>query len=155
MSKLGMNKCLILFDGDDQEYAQKIIKHISNFGIVVNTDVSWIGNIRVGENIEDAMSDMVKTCDIIIYLFSANTNISTMIMLAQIKVTYALYVSEVADFVLDYVEKESDIIITPQEAIMQLGWSKGFSIAMQRIFGSRAIKRDKLKAVLFWIPRLH
>ena len=148
-----MTRCLILFDGDDFEISEKIKRHISNFGVIVDVSIKGIADFGLGENIDDFISSMIETCDCVIYMFSANTDIEKMISLSKIKPTYALYVSDVAEFVIEYIEKEPGIIITPKKSILEIGWHKGISLAMQQIFGKKADRKHRLKIILLWIPR--
>lgn len=150
-----MEKCLVLFDGEDIEIAEKIKRHISLFGAIVDTQVGWAGDIKIGENIDEALAKMVEAADGIIYILSANTNLTSLVTIAESKQTYALYVSEVADFIVEYLERETKVMVLPSEAIMNIGWHKGLSLAMEKMFGKKYTKNHKLKSALFWIPRLH
>lgn len=143
-------KYLLLFDGDDYEYADKMQAYLDRIEKITGAEVLWRGDIEVGENGEERMREMAESSDAIMYLFSSNTNLDNLISLSQNKQVYAIYVSAVADFVITYIGVSTRVQIIPHKPILELGWYRGLSIMIDKIWGAQYAHKHKI--LLFWIP---
>jgi len=142
-------KWLLMFDEDDYSDAKEIVKGLKSVERTGFAEVLWEGDIGVGENVEDKMKEYIKDCDVVFYVFSANSDTTRMIELSKRKKLYGIYVKTVANFVMDYVAQHN-VKIVPNKPFSDIGWLRGMALTINTIIGKKSVDLPKFKVLLFW-----